>query len=145
MAFRFDRTFVFDHEPDAVWDVLSRPQDFPRWWSWLRRIDFDDELREGTTARCLIRAPIPWPLHLNVHVDRVAPGRRIDVHASGDLSGPASLELDPHPRGTQAHMTWALEPRVRMLSGFMTGPVLRWGQDWVVGTGLRQFERRAFG
>jgi hypothetical protein len=27
----------------------------------------------------------------------------------------------------------------------MSAPVLRWGQDWVVGTGLRQFERRALG
>jgi uncharacterized protein YndB with AHSA1/START domain len=141
VGFCLDRTFLFDHDPAVVWKTLSRPADYPRWWSWLRSIDVDD-LAEGTTARCLIRAPVPFALHVVLHVDRVVPGRRIDVRASGDLAGPASLELDTHPRGAAARLTWNLEPR-RVPRFLSSGPLLRWGQDWVVDTGVRQFRRRA--
>jgi uncharacterized protein YndB with AHSA1/START domain len=145
MGFRLDRTFVFDRDPDVMWDVLSRPQDFPRWWTWLRRIDADG-LREGTTVRCLIRAPVPWSLHLELHIVRVVPQERIEVRATGDLEGPARLELAPHPRGTEARMAWELEPRGRLrpASGPLMRPVLQWGQEWVVATGVRQFQHRAF-
>jgi uncharacterized protein YndB with AHSA1/START domain len=144
MGFRLDRRFVFDATPDAVWGVLSRPQDFPRWWTWLRRIDADG-LTEGTTVRALIRAPIPWSLRLSLHIERVVPGERIDVRAGGDLEGPASLELAAHGSGTEARLVWDLEPRGRLdhAFGLVTRPVLQWGQDWVVNTGARQFQRRA--
>jgi uncharacterized protein YndB with AHSA1/START domain len=144
VVFRLDRTFVFDRDPDAVWEVLSRPEDFPRWWPWLRRVDADG-LIEGTTARCHIRAPIPWSLHLSMQVERVVPVQRIEVRAGGDLEGPASLELAEHPEGTAARLMWELEPRGRLrhASGLMARPILQWGQDWVVSNGVRQFRRRA--
>jgi len=141
VSFRLDRTFVFDHEPAVVWDALSNPADYPRWWTWLRTIDADG-LTEGTTARCLIRAPIPFALHLDLRIDRVVPQRCIEVNAGGDLRGPAALHLEAHPRGAAARILWDLEPRhvPRFLS---SGPLLRWGQEWVVDTGVRQFRRRA--
>lgn len=144
MAFRLDRTFVFDRDPAMVWAVLSRPQDYPRWWGWLRRIE-SDGLTEGSTARCVIRAPVPWALHLDLHVKRVVPQRRIDVIASGDLVGAGALELAEHPAGSEARMTWELEPHRRLLAavGLLSRPLLQWGQDWVVSTGARQFQRRA--
>lgn len=144
MAFRLDRTFVFDRHPDAVWDVLSRPADYPRWWSWLRHIDAES-LTEGTTARCLIRAPVPFALRLALHVDRVVPGQCIEVRASGDLDGTGRLELAEHPDGTSARLVWHLEPQRRLLGavGLLSRPLLQWGQDWVVDTGVRQFRRRA--
>ena len=145
MAFHLDRRFVFDREPEAVWDALSRPQDYPRWWSWLRSVDADG-LTEGTTARCLIRAPVPFTLRLELHVDRVEPGRRIEVTAGGDLVGPGALELAPHPGGTELRLVWDLEPHQRLMraAGLLSRPLLQWGQDWVVRTGARQFRQRAF-
>jgi uncharacterized protein YndB with AHSA1/START domain len=142
-AFRLDRTLVFDREPDALWEVLSRLEDFPRWWTWLRTLEADG-LTEGSTARCLIRAPIPWSLQLAVRIDRVVPGELIVAYATGDLEGPARLELAEHPAGSQVRLVWELEPRRVLASlGLVARPVLRWGQDWVVSTGVRQFRRRA--
>ena len=146
MGFRLDRRFVFDREPDAVWAVLSRPQDYPRWWTWLRSVDADsDGLTEGTTARCLIRAPVPFTLRLELHVDRVVPGRSVEVSAGGDLVGTGALELAPHPTGTEARLVWDLEAHQRLLraAGLLSRPLLQWGQDWVVRTGARQFRQRA--
>jgi uncharacterized protein YndB with AHSA1/START domain len=144
VAFHLDRTFEFDHDPDVVWDALSRPADYPRWWSWLREIDVD-ALTEGTTAHCLIRAPVPFALRLSLHVDRVVPGRLVHVTADGHLRGTGSLELGPHPRGSTARLVWALTPQRGLLGavGLVSGPLLQWGQDWVVDTGVRQFRRKA--
>ena len=141
MGFSLERTFLFDHQPAVVWAALSSPAEYPRWWTWLRAIDAEG-LTEGTTARCLIRAPVPFALHLDLHIERVVPERRIEVRAGGDLRGPAVLELDEHPQGAAARLTWDLEPR-RVPRFLSSGPLLRWGQDWVVETGVRQFRRRA--
>jgi uncharacterized protein YndB with AHSA1/START domain len=145
VAFHLDRTFVFDHDVAVVWDALSRPADYPRWWSWLREIDID-ALAEGVTAHCLIRAPVPFALRLALRVDRLVPGRRIEVTAAGDLRGAGSLELGGHPRGSTARLVWELTPQRRLLGavGLVSGPLLQWGQDWVVATGVRQFRQKAF-
>jgi uncharacterized protein YndB with AHSA1/START domain len=142
--FRLDRTFVFDVGPDALWEVLARPGDFPKWWTWLKTLD-TDELAEGITAHCLIRAPIPWSLRLTVRLDKVVPGQRVDAYATGDLVGRAHLEVTPHPEGSQLRLQWELEPHERTLGalGRVARPVLQWGQDWVVSNGVRQFRRRA--
>jgi uncharacterized protein YndB with AHSA1/START domain len=145
VPFRLDRTFVFAHPPEVVWDALSRPQDYPRWWSWLREIDAS-ELAEGTTAHCLIRAPVPFALHLTLHVHEVVPHQRVAVRADGDLTGTGALQLAPHDTGgSMLRLTWALEPHRRLLGaiGLVSRPLLQWGQDWVVDTGVRQFRRRA--
>ncbi len=146
MGFRLDRSFVFDREPDAVWAALSSPEDYPRWWTWLRSVEADG-LTEGSTAHCLIRAPVPFTLRLELHIDRVVPGRRVEVTASGDLSGTGALDVLTHPGGTEARLVWDLEPHRRLLraAGLLSRPMLQWGQDWVVATGARQFRRRALG
>jgi hypothetical protein len=144
MPFTLDRTFVFDVTPEALWEVLSRPGDFPKWWTWLKSLD-TDELAEGTIAHALIRAPIPWSLRLTIRLDKVVPAERVDAHASGDLVGPAHLDIGPHERGSQLRLRWELEPHERTLGalGRLTRPLLQWGQDWVVTNGVRQFTRRA--
>jgi uncharacterized protein YndB with AHSA1/START domain len=146
MAFRLDRTFVFERPRDHVWALVSRPEEFPRWWTWLRRIE-SDGLVEGTTARCLIRAPVPFPLRLGVRIDRIVPEERIEVTVTGDLDGAAALELAEHDGGTAARLVWELEAHQRLLraAGLLTRPALQWGQDWVVATGVRQFRQRALG
>src|SRR5256886_5568793 len=56
--------------------IFSRTADYPRWWSWLRAVEVDG-LREGATARCLVRAPVPFELRFAVTVRRlVRPDRK---------------------------------------------------------------------
>jgi uncharacterized protein YndB with AHSA1/START domain len=145
VRFRLDRSFVFEHAPAVVWDALSRPQDYPRWWTWLRRIDIDgDGLTEGTTAHCYVRAPIPFALRVTLHVERVDAGRRVEVRIAGDLEGSGSLELADHTDGTCARLTWAVQPAPRLLraAGWLARPALHWGQEWAVSTGAKQFRHR---
>lgn len=142
--FHFDRTWVFPLPPERFWRVISRTGDFPRWWPWLRRLE-GDGLVEGREARCLVRAPIPYSLEFTVAVEQLEPGRLVDATVTGDLSGPARLEVAAHPDGSEVHLAWRMELRRPLLraAARVARPVMEWGHDWVVANGVEQFLRRA--
>jgi hypothetical protein len=142
--FRYDRRFRLRAEPDALWDVLERTDCYVEWWSWLDTLD-GGALRQGSTARCVVRAPLPYSLRFDVHVDEVVPHARVVTSVDGDLTGPARLEVVPASGGCEARLVWELELQDRVLRtlSVVTRPAMRWAHDRVVETGLREFERRA--
>ena len=148
--FAFDRRWAFDASPAELWQTLSRAEQFPRWWSWLRRFDGDglsDGLEEGARARCVVRGPVPYTLRFTVTVRRLVPRELIETDVTGDLEGPARLEILPDGSGSRARLAWTVElrdPLLRAASRFAR-PLMEWGHDWVVSAGLRQFRREALG
>ncbi len=142
--FRFDRRFTFDVAPGVFWDVVTRTDQYPSWWSWLREFD-SDGLHAGQTARCVIRAPLPYVLRFDVHVERVVDGELVATRIDGDLEGPARLEVAPAPSGCTARLLWSLQLRDRVLRRFaLVGrPAMSWAHDRIVDVGVRQFEERA--
>lgn len=142
--FRFDRRFDLGATPDALWHTLSRTDEYPAWWSWLRELE-GGALREGAVARCVVQGPLPYQLRLEIEVERVVPSERIDTHVRGDLDGPARLEIAPAPDGSTARLTWSLELRDTLLRplSLVARPAMMWAHDRVIVTGLREFERRA--
>lgn len=142
--FRFDRSWVFRVEPAEFWATVTRTGEFQRWWPWLRRLDAPD-LVAGARADCVVRAPIPYTLRFTVILEEVVPERLVDASVVGDLRGPARLEVAGHPEGTEARLAWRMELRKPLLrrAARVARPVMEWGHDWVVGTGVDQFQRRA--
>jgi len=154
--FCFDRTWAFDAPPDELWGVLTRTDDFRRWWPWLR--DFSgDGLVPGGRSACVVRAPIPYTLRFSVTVRDLVPGRLVDAIVDGDLAGPARLEVGPGsevsgrgrqvkpPSGSQVRLAWEMElerPVLRAVAR-VGRPVMEWGHDWVVANGVEQFLHRA--
>jgi len=65
--------------------------------------------------------------------------------APGDVRGPARLEIDRVPNGSQARLVWDLEVRRPILrtAARVARPLLQWGHDWVVSNGVAQFRRAA--
>lgn len=142
--FRFDRQWVFPVAPDELWAVLSQTDAFPSWWRWLR--DFDcDGFVEHTEARCIIRGPLPYSLSLQLMILEVQAARLIRVAVSGDLRGPARLEVAPHPEGSAARLVWEIQVQSPVLRpmAVWARPLMEWGHDWIVENGVRQFRRRA--
>lgn len=143
--FTFDRRWEFAVPPDDLWATLSRTDEYPDWWSWLREFEADG-LEEGAIARCVIRAPLPYALRFSVHVEQAVKPELVDTVIHGDLEGPARLEITPSgPGGSTARLTWALElrdPVLRRLA-VLGRPAMTWAHDRVVASGLRQFEQRA--
>jgi uncharacterized protein YndB with AHSA1/START domain len=143
-SFRFDRTWAFDAPPDKMWGVLTRTDDFRRWWPWLRELSGDGLVPGGRSA-CVVRAPIPYTLRFTVAVRELVPGRLVDAAVKGDLAGPARLEVEPDGRGSVVRLAWEMElrrPLLRAAARFGR-PVMEWGHDWVVTNGVEQFRHRA--
>ena len=61
-------------------------------------------------------------------------------------TGPAHLEVSGTADGSEVRLTWAVVVKDPMLrAGAVLGrPVMQWGHEWVVATGMTQFKKHAF-
>jgi uncharacterized membrane protein len=145
-AFVYDKTFGFAVPRDSLWDALNDTERFPEWWPWLRSFDATgSKLVPGTVAHCAVRAPLPYTLEFEVRIERVVAGESIDTVVSGDLEGPARLEVGGGGGQSSARLTWSVELQLPFLSAAsrVARPVLLWAHDRVVSTGVEQFRHRA--
>jgi hypothetical protein len=143
--FHFDRSWHFGVSPEELWATLSCTERYRSWWPWLRELDAEDDgeaLRTGAVAHVVIQAPLPYQLRCNVRVVDAEAARRLVTYVDGDLSGPARLELQPAPDGTEARLAWALDVRAPLLRSFalVARPAMAWAHDRIVERGLVQFE-----
>jgi uncharacterized protein YndB with AHSA1/START domain len=143
-VFRFDRSFDFVVPPPVLWEVLERTDAYRQWWTWLRTFEVEG-LVPGAKAHCVIRAPIPYSLRFDVLVEEVVAQELVIASVSGDMEGPARLEIAGTPEGSRARLMWEVELRDRLLASAArwARPIMEWGHEWVVATGVTQFRRRA--
>jgi hypothetical protein len=144
--FRFDRAWDFAVSPEELWAILEQTDQYTTWWPWLRIFDVEgDGLADGTIARAVIQAPLPYQLRCTIDVDEAARAARLAGRVSGDLEGPARLDLEATPTGSIARLAWELEVRSSLLRPFasVARPMLSWAHDRIVERGLVQFEARA--
>jgi hypothetical protein len=129
---------------DVVWAALARPDRFPETWPWLR--DFDGaELRAGVVWSCWVQPPVPYRVRFRLHLVEVDEGRRVVADVDGDVEGHADLVVTPLGEGaTELHLTSELAPANGLLKGVLgvAPPVARFGHDWILATGARQFRER---
>jgi Polyketide cyclase / dehydrase and lipid transport len=142
--FRFDRTWWFPVAPEQLWAVLHRTDRYPGWWSWLREFEAEG-FEPGTTARCVIQSPLPYALRCTISVDEMRTAAEIVTTVSGDLRGPARLEVRGVADGCTARLVWSLVPGSPVLRHLarIGRPAMVWAHDRVVATGVDQFRRRA--
>jgi hypothetical protein len=142
--FRFDRVWEFPVPVDRFWTVLERTDCYPEWWSWLREFEADG-FAPGTEARFVIQSPLPYALRCTIRIDEMRAREAIVTTVSGDLCGPARLELTPNDDACSARLVWALSPGSFVLRqlAVVGRPAMVWAHDRVVAIGVDQFERRA--
>lgn len=141
--FRFDRSWEFPLAPDEFWATVERVDQFPRWWGWLRTFR-SDGLVEGGRSEFVVQSALPYALHFEVRLDIVRPPRTVRAAISGDLAGPAGLDVEPTPAGCRTRLSWALEPRSSLLRtmAWISRPLMAWSHDQVVRLGVNQFRRQ---
>jgi uncharacterized protein YndB with AHSA1/START domain len=142
--FQFERSWKLDVTPQQFWDTISRTEEYPKWWPWLRRFEADG-MREGSHWRAVIQSPLPYALRVELVLDDVAPAEHLAVSVSGDLEGTAALALTPTEGGSAIDVEWQMRPRSRamQLAAVVARPLLRWSHEWVLARGLEQFRRLA--
>lgn len=113
------------------------------WWPWLRRFE-GGGLEPGEEWSCTIRPPLPYVVRFSLHLEEVQPPARVRAELQGDIRGPAQIDLRPTgPAGlsTELRLRAALQPG-RAVFGVVASvarPIARFGHDWVLDTGARQF------
>lgn len=145
MEVRSDRTYLFEQPLEDVWGAIGRTECYREWWPWLRRFDADG-LVAGDRWHCTVRPPLPYVLRFTVALEEVTEKSRIVASVTGDIGGAATVELHPTSRGCSVRLRSSLCPTGQPLRGIMqwTPWLPRYGHDWVLDTGLKQFRRRAF-
>jgi hypothetical protein len=144
MEIRSDRHWVFGIGPQALWDVIARVDDYRSWWPWLQALEAND-LVEGDIWRCVVQPPVPYILRFSIRLTEVDAPRHVSAAISGDVTGTASLEINERDNGCEARLLSAVAPgngALRVVALFAR-PLARFGHDWVLDTGARQFVTRA--
>ena len=144
MEVRSDREFHVPDDREEVWAAFERVGEYPTWWPWLGHLDAE-RLATGERWSCVVRPPVPYLLRLEIHLISVVEPSRIEAVVTGDIAGTATLELSAHDHGTSLRLDSTLRARHGGL-GLVTAAapwLARFGHDWVLDTGFRQFRDRA--
>ena len=144
MKVRSDRRHRFSVPPEELWAAMASVDRFQRWWPWLRRFDAAS-LSAGETWTATVQPPLPYRLTFALHLTEVDAPRSAAVEVTGDIEGAARLEVSPIESGSELHFVSELAPRnpaLRAVAG-VAAPLVRFGHDWVLDAGLRQFRSRA--
>ena len=144
VSFRSDRSWHFAVSPEELWDCLTVTDDYPQWWPWLRRFRPDGGFRRGARWSCTVSPPLPYDVQFSVLLDEVDPARRVSARVDGDVRGDAVLTVEGDTSGCTARLRSNLAPTNPVLRSFGTvaRPLVRWGHDWVLDQGQRQFVDR---
>jgi len=135
---------------EGVWDLISDVGAYQRWWTWLRIFDAVG-LEAGEEWRCEVQPPLPYPVRFRVLIDEVRAPWLVRARVEGDVLGTATLTLEEGTGGVDgadgctALLASSLAPgnaTLRLVSR-LAAPVARFGHDWVLNSGARQFIAKA--
>jgi hypothetical protein len=142
-VFHFRRQWTVPLSPEQLWAQLEVPNRYCQWWDWLERFDGDD-FHVGADLPLVIRSPLWYHLRTVLHVDELEPAHHLHAQVTGDLIGPASLEIYDEPTGSRAEIAWDLRvnrPDLR-LAARLGRPALVWAHDQIANSALADFEAK---
>jgi uncharacterized protein YndB with AHSA1/START domain len=144
VRFESDRRYQLPVPPAELWAALARVQDYREWWPWLRRFDAVG-LVEDEIWHCLVQPPVPYWVRFDLTLREVRPPNTVRASITGDVVGEALVEISPCDGGSEARLVSRLEPGNGFLKAVsrLAAPVSRFGHDWVLANGARQFLDRA--
>jgi hypothetical protein len=128
----------------VIWALISDVDAYQGWWPWLRVFEADG-LVAGDEWRCEVQPPLPYAVRFRVLIDLVDAPMEVRARIEGDVVGTATLTLEEHPDGCVALLVSSLAPGNKTLRTVsrLASPVARFGHDWVLDSGARQFIARA--
>ena len=128
---------------DDVWALISDMDNYRGWWSWLRVFEAT-ALEVGDRWHCQVQPPVPYPVRFDLAIEEVRSPSYVRARVAGDVEGRASLSLEPSGAdadATVATLRSTLAPGNAVLRAVarLAFPLARFGHDWVMAAGARQF------
>jgi uncharacterized protein YndB with AHSA1/START domain len=141
---RSDRRYRFPVTTEQLWQRLGETADYRRWWPWLRHFEAGS-LQTGEIWSCTVQPPVPYVLRFRIALEEVRPPALVVATVDGDIVGHARLETVPQGESCEVRLVSELSPGNRYLQTVarFAAPLARFGHDWVLDTGARQFVHRA--
>jgi len=144
--YHFVTEWTFDAPIDAVWEELSHPERWPKWWPGVTKVELiepGDAAGLGAYRRFTFRSALPYKLRFKMRTTKLNRPQEMEGVADGELSGVGRWTLVS--RGAETHVTydWNIEatkawmrwlaPIARPLFEWNHNVVMDWGRE-----GLRQ-------
>lgn len=147
MTFRLVSEWHLAAPPEAVWAVLEAPENWPRWWPEIRRVQLlqaggDDD--EGAVRRTWWTSRLPYGFVIDFTTRAAERPHLLAVEANGDLVGMGRWELVAIPVGTRVRYTWQVAPHkawMRWLAPLFA-PLFAWNHHAVMKDGASGMARR---
>jgi uncharacterized protein YndB with AHSA1/START domain len=142
--------WVMATPPVAVWEALSKPEDWPSWWRAVEQvevIELGDADGLGAYRRFTWRTALPYAITFNMRTIRIKPLSVIEGRADGELDGTGRWTLAPAGVGTHVRYDWIVEvtkPWMRVLAPLLR-PVFAWNHNKVMEWGREGLERKLGG
>jgi uncharacterized protein YndB with AHSA1/START domain len=133
--------WTLDAPVDAVWDVLTTPEDWPQWWKAVKRVELlekGDETGIGSLRRMTWATALPYALSFDMRTTKIEPKTLIEGQASGELDGLGRWTLRADGNKTHVRYDWIVavsKPWMRLFAPVLR-PVFAWNHEVVMGWGL---------
>jgi uncharacterized protein YndB with AHSA1/START domain len=142
--YRFRSIWQLAAPPDAVYTVLERVEEYPRWWPQVREVVTVDEF----TGTARFRSLLPYDLVVTAEAQRRDPVAGVlEVSLRGDLEGWARWTVTSRGTGTRAVYEQEVEvtsPLMRRLA-IPGRPVFRANHALMMRAGRRGLAARLAG
>jgi uncharacterized protein YndB with AHSA1/START domain len=131
----------------AVWEALTKPEDWPDWWPAVERVELvepGDDDGVGGYRRFTWRTALPYRMRFGMRVIRVEPMSVIEGWADGELSGVGRWTITPYGAGTHVRYDWYVKLNnkwMRTLAPLLR-PVFTWNHDRVMAWGYEGLARK---
>jgi len=139
--YMFLTTWFLPARVETVWEELTRPERWPKWWGGLlsvRRIEEGDVLGIGAVRRFTWVGWLPYLVTVNLRVTQKERPRLIVSQASGSLEGVGTWRLEPAVGGTTATYEWNVRTTNPVMNalGVVCKPLFSWNHNVVMDRGL---------
>ena len=139
-SYHFEDRWQVRFPIEQVWEVLARPEEYPRWWRgvYLSATRLD---AEGKRVAVVARGWLPYKLRFTIESALQEKPRLIAFRATGDfVTNLSRWVLEPHGDLTAVTLEWnprVEKPIVKFLSPVLR-PLFRWNHEWTMRRGERQ-------
>ncbi|MFI8168525.1 SRPBCC family protein [Streptomyces sp. NPDC085931] len=134
--YRFRSLWPLPAPPAAVYEVLQRPEDYPRWWRQVREVTRLDD----TTGVIRIRSVLPYDMTFTAREVRRDPGAGVlEIAVFGDIEGRARWTVTPRGTGSLARYDQVVSVTKPLLRRFAVPgrPVFRANHALMMRSGRR--------